>query len=375
MPLLTPWWRLSRGKINLGPISLKTFLIFLLIAIFFPVPVVLAGEGAAVYREQHWAVTAEKFELALERLRVGKKTRIQSPIVLVHGLFVNSLFFNLDEEQSLARYLAKEGFDVWNLSLRGTGRSLGPLKGGAKSWTLDDIIEKDISAVIRYVQKESRNSQVIWVGYEMGGLLAYGYLEKKASPGLAALVTIGAPVTFNHPQQEPMKRLLKLEESPALKKIFLYLNSPFLGSYLIPLIPKMEEFFYNRENIEEEIKEKFLANALAEINPGILDHLLRIIQRGEFVSAEGNFSYRKNLAKIQLPLLLIGGEKDQVAPPEAIRTVYRAVGSTDRTLRILGPRSKNSAAYGHIDLILGKKAKEEVFSVISRWLKQRDGRE
>lgn len=375
MPLLTPWWRLSRGKINLGPISLKTFFIFLLISVFLPVPVVLAGEAVAVYREQHWAVTEEKFELALERLRVGKKTRIQSPIVLVHGLFVNSLFFNLDEEQSLARYLAKEGFDVWNLSLRGTGRSLNPLKGGPESWTLDDMMERDLPAVIRYVQKESGRSKVIFLGYEMGGLLLYGYVEKTGGRGLAALVTIGAPVTFNHPQQEPMKRLLSLEGSPTLKKLFLSLNAPFFGRWLVPLVPKIERLFYNPENIDDEVKAKFLEDALAEINPGVLDHLLSMIKRGEFVAAQGNFSYRKNLARIQLPSLFIGGEGDVLAPPEAIRLVYRGVSSKDRTLRLFGPRAKDSAAYGHVDLILGKKAQKEVFPVIARWLKQRDGRE
>ena len=316
-------------------------------------------------------MTAEKFELALERLHIAKKGRHPMPVILCHGLFVNSLLFNLGEESGLAAFLAEEGFDVWNLSLRGTGRSLHPLKGTPKNWNLDDMIEKDVPAVIRYVQKESRSRKVIWLGYEMGRLLAYGYLEKKREPRPAALVTIGAPLTFSHPAQEPMKRLLRLEESPTWKKLFLYFNGPFLGRLLIPLTPKIEELFYNRDNIQDEIKEKLLEEALAEINPGILDHLLAMIRRGEFVSAKGDFSYRKNLSDVQIPILLIGGEGDKLAPPEAMRTVYRAVSSTDRTLRIFGPRSKDSLAYGHIDLILGTKAKEEVFPVIGRWIKQR----
>ncbi|MFQ5903023.1 MAG: alpha/beta fold hydrolase [Candidatus Binatia bacterium] len=320
-------------------------------------------------------MTDEKFELALVRLRIGKKARRQSPVILSHGLFVNSRFLNLDEDHSLGRYLAKEGFDVWNLSLRGTGRSLNPLRWGTKTWTLDDIIDRDISAVIRYVQKETRRSRIIWVGYGMGGLLLYGYLEKRGDSGLVALVTIGSPVTFTDTEQEPMKRLLKLEENPTLKKIFLYLNGPFLGRILIPLVPKIEGVFYNRENIGDEVKKRLLEEALADINPGVLDHLLLMIKRGEFVSAKGDFSYRKNLAKIQIPVLLIGGEKDRLAPPAVIRTVRRTLGSKDRTLRIFGPRSKDSVAYGHFDLILGKKAREEVYPVIGRWLRQRDGRE
>ena len=375
LPPLTPWWRLSRGKINPSTICLKLFVFCLLIALFSLDRVVFADEVQAISREMHWAVTNEKFELALVRLRTGKKPRRRFPVILSHGLFVNSLFFDLDEDQSLARFLAKEGFDVWNLSLRGTGRSLNPLKGGSKSWTLDDMIDRDIPAVVRYVQKESGSSKVVWLGYEMGGLLLYGYVEKKGDSGLAALVTIGTPVTFNHPQQEPIKRLLKLEGSPTLKKLFLSLNSSFFARVLIPFVPKIETIFYNPENIDDEVKAKFLEDALAEINPGVLDHLLLMIKRGEFISAQGDFSYRKNLARIQLPSLLIGGAGDMLAPPEAIRVVHRAISSVDRTLRIFGPGSKDSTNYGHIDLILGKRGREEVFPVIGRWLKQRDERD
>lgn len=353
---------------------LRAFLIFLS-SFLFSTPVALSREALSVSRELHWAVTGEKFELAMERLRPEKAAPRRSAVVLSHGLFVNSLFLNLDERYSLARYLAGEGFDVWNLSFRGTGRSLNPLKGGSKTWTLDDIIDKDIASVIRYVRKESHKPKVIWIGYETGGLVLYGYLQKKGASGLSALVTIAAPVTFTHPDQDPMKWLLRLDESATLKKIFLSVNGPTLARLLIPFVPKLERLLYNPENMEDEIKEKLLEEALTDINPGVLDHLLRMIKQGEFVSAKGDFSYRKNLARIELPLLLIGGEKDPVAPPEAILAVYRRVGSPNRTVRIFGARNKDSAAYGHMDLILGMKAAQEVFPVIGGWLKQRDERE
>jgi polyhydroxyalkanoate synthase len=93
------------------------------------------------------------------------------------------------------------------------------------------------------------------------------------------------------------------------------------------------------------------------------------------MSADGDFSYRKNLSKIQIPMLLIGGKEDALAPPEVMRIVHRGVRSKDRTIRIFGKGSKGSKGsvdYGHFDLILGKKAKEEVFPVIRQWLKKRD---
>lgn len=327
-------------------------------------------EYVSLIRERHWAVTPEKFELAMERIRPEKRSR--KAVILSHGFFVGGTFLNLDEDHSLAQYLAREGFDVWNLSFRGTGRSLNPLRGGPKIWSLDDMIEKDIEAVIAYVRKETNSPRVGWVGFEMGGLVAYGYLQRKADAGLGALVTLGAPVTFTHPEQEPMKRLLKLEESPTWKRVFLYLNGPFFGK-LLPFFPKIERLFYNSENIEDEVKLRFLEEAVTEIHPGVLDHLLLMIKRGEFISAKGTFSYRKNLSRIGLPVLVIGGENDPLAPPASLRTLHRSVGSADRTARIFGPRSKDSAAYGHFDLILGRKAKEEVFPVIAKWLKPRLG--
>jgi poly(3-hydroxyalkanoate) synthetase len=334
----------------------------------------LSQEIPFISRELHWAVTEEKFELALERFHLGKKVRHNVPVILCHGLVVNNYFMNLSEDSSLAKYLAREGFDVWNLSLRGIGRSLNPLRGGPKSWTVDDIIENDISAVVHYVRRESGRSRVVWVGFELGGLLMYGYLERKGSSGIAGLVSIGAPVTFTDSHQEPMKKLLKLDEHPTLKKIFLYLNTPSIGRLLIPLVPKIEKIFYNPDNMEEEIKARLLGTALAEINPGILDHLLLMIEQGEFISANGDFNYHKNLSKIRIPILLIGGKKDAMSPPAAVRIIYRGVGSKDRTLKIFGNGSKESTAYGHFDLILGKKAREEVFPVIGRWLKKRDRR-
>ncbi|OGQ83015.1 MAG: hypothetical protein A3F90_19765 [Deltaproteobacteria bacterium RIFCSPLOWO2_12_FULL_60_19] len=318
-------------------------------------------------------MTQEKFELALERLHTSQKRRAGAPVILSHGFFAGSGFLDLDEDHSLARYLAEQGFDVWNLSLRGTGRSLKPLKDAPDSWTLDEMIDKDLLPVIRYVQKENGSARVVWLGYELGALLGYGYAEKKGGLGLAGLATIGAPMTFTHREQAPMKGLLKLQESPTWKKMFLSLNGPFLGKFLVPLLPKLEAIFYNRDNLENEIKEKLLAGALVEINPGVLDQLLLAIKRGEFVSAKGDFSYRKNLGKINTPLLLIGGEADKLAPPEAMEIVRREAGSRDRTVRIFGPKAKDSVAYGHMDLILGPKAKQEVFPAIARWLKQRGG--
>jgi predicted alpha/beta hydrolase len=211
-----------------------------------------AGESPTISREVHWAVTEEKFELAMDRLRAVPKPRHRVPVVLASGLFVNSRFLDLTEEHSLAGYLAREGFDVWNLSYRGSGRSLPPLRGGPEIWTLDDMIDRDLIAVNRYIRTETKRRELSWVGFEMGGLLLYGYLAKRGDPAVN-LVALGAPVAFNYAAQEPMKRLLSLEDHPTLKKLLLQLNAPFLGRLVVPLVPQIEALLYNPENVEAEV--------------------------------------------------------------------------------------------------------------------------
>jgi alpha-beta hydrolase superfamily lysophospholipase len=317
-------------------------------------------------------LTEEKFELALERLRATERTSQRIPVVLLHGFFVNSRFLNLGEKQSLAQFLARDGFDVWNLSLRGTGRSLSPLRGGSRAWSLEDIIDQDLPAVVRYIQQQTKSQKLFWVGFELGGLLAYGYGQKHRGKGLAAGVALAAPTTFTHPRQQPLKKLLSLADTPWLRDLFLYLNGPLVGRLLLASAPPLERFFYNPENMTDETKEALLAEALSEINPGILDHLVTMIRKGEFVSLGGTHSYYKNLKAIRLPMLLVGGEADPIAPPEAIHDVYRALGSPNRSVKIFGPSSKHSISYGHFDLIAGKQAPKEVFPVIAAWLKQRE---
>jgi poly(3-hydroxyalkanoate) synthetase len=353
---------------------LKLILLVICVELLLAASVSSAVGSKDISREQHWVVTEERFELAVERFRLAGKYRDQPPVILSHGIFVNSHFLNLTEEYSLARYLALQGLDVWNLSLRGNGRSLNPLKGGSKTWSLEDIIDRDIKAVISYVAKESKSEKPAWVAYGLGGLLLYGYLEKNRDSHLAALVTIGTPVTFNHPDQEFMKRFLVLNDYPRLKDLCLHLDWPSIGSFLLSFVPSIQSGFYNSENIDGEIREKLLEEGLARINPGILEQLLLVIKQGEFVPAKGDFKYRNALRRIDLPVLLVGGEKDALAPPEALRLIHRSLGTTDRTIKIFGAASKDLEPYGHFDLVLGRKARLEIFPVISEWLKQKSRR-
>jgi hypothetical protein len=80
--------------------------------------------------------------------------------------------------------------------------------------------------------------------------------------------------------------------------------------------------------------------------------------------------YRKGLEKSVVPTLGIAGSRDLLAPPESVTAAIEALGGTDKATRIIGKVSGADEDYGHLDLVLGARAPEEVFPVIAEWIEQ-----
>ncbi len=337
-----------------------------------PAPLAAASlDDPFVSSERQWVVTEEKFELSLKRFRLHKREPRPLPVILIHGLLVNSTFLDFGRA-SLAEYLAEAGFDVWNLSLRGTGQSLNPLGWGKKPWNLDDMLKSDLPAVIGHVRRQSGAEKVLVVGYELGGALALAHVGRTPEHGVAGIVSIAAPMTFDSPGQDGLDALLRLDRVPLLRTTLLHMNSSGLNRLLF-IMPWFEDAFYNRRNMAQSVRQELLDNGLTAVNPGVLDQIVTAVERDEFVSADGQTSYREMLPAITLPVLLVGGGADAIAPPEALQQVYRELGSEDRDLMIFWPDPVEDVSYGHFDLILGRKAGDEVFPLIRRWLEAKAG--
>ncbi len=320
--------------------------------------------------ERHWAVTGKKFEISLKRHRLNKNVRYPRPVILIHGLLVDSRFLDFGRG-GLATHLAEAGFDVWNLSLRGTGRSLNPLRWGGKPWTLDDILEDDLPAVLDYVWKKTGSAEVFVVGYEMGGALAFAHAGKVREHGVAGIVGIAAPMSFDSPEQDALDILLKLDGRPVVRDALLSWNASGFNRILFSL-PGFRDMFYNPGNLEPRVAQALLEELLIPVNPGVLEQLVTMVEKDEFVSADGETSYRDTLSSIRLPVLIVGGGVDPIAPPGALKKVYQELASEDRDLMIFWSDPDEDVSYGHFDLILGKKAKTEVFPLVRRWLEARN---
>jgi pimeloyl-ACP methyl ester carboxylesterase len=324
-------------------------------------------------QEKHFVRTPDGFQLALERYR-GLPLKERSPVILCHGLAANSRFMDLTDEQSLARYLWSNGHDVWNLSLRGTGESSRIISTAPSRWTIDDMIHTDLPEVIRYVRMVTGKRQIHWVGHSLGGSVVIGYLETEDPSVVKSFVGIASPVIFPYPLREPMKTLLKLGEMQLLKRLFLGLNTRVLSQMILPFVdlipPFCQRFFYNPDNVGKATKKQLLENTVADLNGGVLDQLLFSIRNGELTSSSGETSYFRGLKKVHTPAFLLAGQVDHSTPPESVGITFDHVASQRKQIRLFGPSVGTLRPYGHLDLIVGIDAKQEVFPWIASWLEK-----
>ncbi len=349
--------------------------------------------------EAHTATTADGWTLALKRYRKAQTQaqELLGPVVLCHGFSYNGAFWDLDEAHSLAGYLADRDFDVWVVSLRGAGASTKPGFSVIKSiittrlgdlpasipqatldprkfnWTVDSYIDYDVPAVLDYISRATGREKLWWVGHSMGGMILFGHLERVPDAPVAGFVAVASPMTIPQPPNDILKGitqqagLLKISALAVNTTLPAKLASPLGGTVQTPL----DTLFYNRQNMEALTITNLFLNVVEDVPQGVLDQFNAMIRTGDFKRADGSFNYTENLGKVTVPVLLIAGQVDNIAPPEVVRFAYERVSSTDKTFRMFGRVNGYSANYGHNDLILGKHAKEEVFPYIASWLTDR----
>lgn len=296
----------------------------------------------------HRVHTDDGATIALGRYHARGAPRFAEPVVLAHGLGANRYDLDFDERYSLARFLAKRGFEAWVLEMRGRGHA----GFHARATSFDQQAEHDVAAALRAIGRP-----VLWVGHSKGGLAAYAHLARNPSAPIAAIVTLGSPVKFPH---------------HAGLKAFAALTSPLFALPIIPMraatriaarlgLPPepIGSYLVRRENLEPRVVRQAIYNVSADVFGGVARQFARWVRHGKFDANDG-FDYRKGMAAVRVPALLIAGSEDKLAPPEAVLAARGALG---------GPVHQHLAkGYGHGDLTVGLNAPEEIFPCIAEFL-------
>jgi polyhydroxyalkanoate synthase len=323
------------------------------------------GEKARFCKEI--VVAPGPLPLAMVRKRSdGNGGGTRATILLIHGFGQNRYAWHLPS-RSLACYLAQAGFDVFNLELRGHGRSRH--MGARRPRSVDDYVREDLPIAMEEVQRLSGPRPVFLVGHSLGGLVSYA-----AAPALdgavAGIVSIGSPYHFARGSAtlSAIALLVRAMTAARLRPA----NAPLLlqpaGSFLRSLRPFAERGLlpirlrgWHAGAVEPRVLDEHLRLAFDRAS---LAEMMNMFDWAAAKRFGGNDSdYEARFEKLDLPLLAIAGDQDDLAPPAGVRPAVERSPSRDKTYRVL--------PLGHIDLLIGRDAPLMTWTLVDKWIAKR----
>jgi pimeloyl-ACP methyl ester carboxylesterase len=306
--------------------------------------------------------------LCFVRKRAAAGQNDRATLLLVHGFGQNRYTWHLPS-RSFVNHLASSGFDVFNLDLRGHGRSR--LVGAPRPADLAEYIEEDLPFALEEVRRITGRDDLYMVGHSLGGLI--GYATAPLATGLVrGLVTIGSPYQFTTGSTalKVIGGLIAMLDRAGVPLANVPIPIQAIGRVVSFSRRYMESPFYpvrlrgwHAGAIEPDVLAEHLKLAFDLASLQVMVTLFRWSGRafgGGVASKVDGLSYAERFEQCKLPLLVIAGTGDDLAPPASVEPAYLKSRSPDKSYREL--------PLGHIDLIVGREAPLSTWPIVERWL-------
>ncbi|MBX3269558.1 MAG: alpha/beta hydrolase [Sandaracinaceae bacterium] len=314
-------------------------------------------------------MTRGKHPLGMVRKRLPPPSPSRGAVILVHGYAQNRYTWH-STKRSFVNYLADDGWDVFNVDLRGHGRSRR--FGAPFPRTLDDYIREDMPAFVEEARELSGHERVFLVGHSMGGLISYFSGATRLRERVRGITSIGSPYVFGRGSA----LLVGLRElAAAVGWTGLLDANPALPLRVVGQHLGRQRSLWNArhlplpirawapDTVEPEVLEEYLARTFDRSTLAVALDIFRAGRNDGFKSVDGMIDYSTAFEILDRPLLVVAGTEDGLAPPESVRPAYDRSRSSDKTYRAF--------PFGHIDLVVGKEATRTVWPLVRNWLARR----
>jgi len=304
--------------------------------------------------------------LAMVRKRSAELGGTRGSVLLIHGYGQNRYAWHLPA-RSLSNYLAREGFDVFNLDLRGHGRSRH--LGARRPTDVSEFVKQDVPWALEEVQRLAGPRPVFLVGHSLGGLVSYASAPL-AHGAVAGVASLGSPYHFTRgslPLTLAGHLLLAVDRRMSFGHGALGLRAigevVRLARVLVesPVFPLPIRGF-RPGSMEPVVLSQHMSLAMDSGSITVLRNMfLAAAEARQSGHRLGGLSgFVEGFEAMDVPLLVIAGESDDLAPPASVEPAYRSSRSRDKTYRVF--------PQGHIDLIMGSRSTHTVWPLLARWL-------
>lgn len=243
-------------------------------------------------------------------------------VVLGHAMMVDRRTLDRPPGKGLASFLINQGFAVVTADLRGHGDS-GPRPEEGGNWSYDDLVEKDVPALVAFARATFPGLPCFIVGHSLFGQTALGYLARHPDAPVDRLVMFGPNAAMPEWKLRPAMMWRK-----GLLIEFMHLVTRFYGYF------PSRRWNMGTDNEARDYVDDF-----------------RRLWRGRHWRGRDGFSYLENLAKIHTPTLAIVGAADRLlSPPADVMDLVGRVPGAE--IRVVGKQTGHPHDPGHMSLVL-----------------------
>ncbi len=268
-------------------------------------------------------------------------------LFFIPSLINKSYILDLIKDMSMVKYFANLGYRVYLVDF---------------TEPLDDELNMSFAdyeqRLNRAINEVCKNSPIVTIGYCLGGLFSLK-LQSNSKANFIGQALIATPWDFSH-----FKNILGLSSPLIMQNFELIVSgldkvSPALVQWFFSAIDpyKIWNKFSKFASIEESQEvEKFVA-VEQWVNDGIsLSKKFALEALSMLNSKEPFFNI-----DCKAPSLIIGGEMDKIVPPSSYMKLYGELPNKELKIK----------KTGHIGLVVGTLAKEEIWLEIENWLQQK----
>ncbi len=319
-------------------------------------------------REVVWT----KNKIRLYRYEPEKEKKHPVPVLLVYALILRPYILDLIPGNSFVEHLLGEGFSVYLLD-----------------WGVPDDEDKDLSfqhyvldylpRAVKKVLRISGAEELTLLGHCQGGTLGVTYAALFPDEPLRNLVLLATPVSFAPDDVGPFKPWTseKFFDPEPVVEAFGNVPADLFGRLLgtggrSTAIDRSDAHAKPARFPRDGFTETFLA-ASKWVDDGVpfpgaaFRQWIRDFYRHNRL-AKGEFALRGrrvDLSNIECSLLNLAGTKDMICPLPQAEATMDLVGSQDKEFLMLDA--------GHVGLMAGPVARNELWPRISGWLGPRSG--
>ncbi|CAM9010286.1 unnamed protein product [Wickerhamomyces anomalus] len=222
-------------------------------------------------------------------------------IITLHG---GRGFGSKESDHSVYKELALSGYRVLSFDFRGHGNS-----SFTPPFTFKRIVE-DIEELRQHFTKD----KVIIIGGSFGGFIAQQYAITYPNSLKALVLRVTAP--SHHHEADAFKVLEKrLDKAPnvsveMLRKVFSSFDSDEeFRLTIFAMLPLYSETYDANQGLKSALKTKYRAQSHNEL----------------YSEQEKYFDYREGLKQLNVPTLIIVGDKDWICPPKQSQLIHSLV--------------------------------------------------